>query len=387
MDSDWEDKYPMVSVRALERIESLSDHAPILLTTGLLRPQCNRRFKFELGWLHRDGFYDMVKSVWERPAIGQTPIARWNNKLRATRKHLGGWARHMAGILKKEKLRLSSIIDNLKALAEVCPLLPQEIELKSQSNAQIARLLREEEIKWYQRSKSQFILEGDANTRYFHSVANGRHRKKLIHSLVQDEGTIEGQENLKSYITNYYKGLFGSPDEGNFSMDETRTDDIPQVSVAENDLLIAPYSEDEVKEAVFQMEHNKAPGPDGFPAEFYQNFWEVIKVDLLELFSSLHAGHLELFRLNFGEIILLPKVIEAERIQQYRPIYLLNVSFKIFTKVATIRLNTVADHVVRPSQTAFMQGRNILDGVTILHETVHELHSKKLNGVILKIDF
>jgi hypothetical protein len=97
------------------------------------------------------------------------------------------------------------------------------------------------------------------------------------------------------------------------------------------------------------MEHNKAPGLDSFPAEFYQNFWEVIKGDLLDLFSSLQAGQLELFRLNFGEIILLPKVNEAERIQQYRPICLLNVSFKIFTKVATIRLNTVADHVVRPS--------------------------------------
>jgi hypothetical protein len=56
-------------------------------------------------------------------------------------------------------------------------------------------------------------------------------------------------------------------------------------------------------------------------------------------------------------------------------------------KVATLRLNTVADHVVRPSQTAFMQGWNILDGVVTLHETVHELHSTKLNGVILKLDF
>jgi mannosylglycoprotein endo-beta-mannosidase len=91
----------------------------------------------------------------------------------AFRKHLGGWARHTAGVLKKEKLRLSGIIDNLEALAECRPLLPHEIELKSQSNAEIARLFREEELKWYQRSKSQFILEGDANTRYFHSVANG----------------------------------------------------------------------------------------------------------------------------------------------------------------------------------------------------------------------
>lgn len=108
---------------------------------------------------------------------------------------------------------------------------------------------------------------------------------------------------------------------------------------------------------------------------------------MLDLFGFLHSGQLKLFRLNFSEIILLPTVNEAERIPQYRPICLLNVRFKIFTKVATIRLNSVAYHVVCPSQTAFMQGRNILDGVVILHETVHELHRKKLNGMILKINF
>jgi hypothetical protein len=59
-------------------------------------------------------------------------------------------------------------------------------------------------------------------------------------------------------------------------------------------------------------------------------------------------------------------------IQQYRLTYLLNVSSKISTKVTTTRLNTVADHVVLPSQTAFLQRRTILDGVVVLHETVDE---------------
>jgi hypothetical protein len=99
-----------------------------------------------------------------------------------------------------------------------------------------------------------------------------------------------------------------------FFMDESQTADIPQVSIEENNLLTAEYSEEEVRKAIFQMEHNKAPGPDGFPAEFYQTFWDTIKGDLLDLFSSLHAGQLELFRLNFGEIVLLPKVNEAEMI-------------------------------------------------------------------------
>jgi hypothetical protein len=125
------------------------------------------------------------------------------------------------------------------------------------------------------------------------------------------------------------------------------------------------------------MEHNKAPGPDGFPAEFYQKFWEVIKEDLLKMFHNLHAGTLPLFSLNFGVITLIPKTQEANRIQQYRPICLLNVSFKIFTKVATLRMNSVADNIISPTQTAFMRGRNILEGVVTLHETVHELHRKK----------
>ena len=76
MDSDWEIKYPLVSVRVLERIEALPHHAPILLTTGTPNPLCKRQFKFELGWLHRDGFFDMVKRVWERPVPDLTPIQR-----------------------------------------------------------------------------------------------------------------------------------------------------------------------------------------------------------------------------------------------------------------------------------------------------------------------
>jgi hypothetical protein len=170
-------------------------------------------------------------------------------------------------------------------------------------------------------------------------------------------------------------------------MMEDRIDDIPQVSAAENEILIKDYSFAEVHEAISQMKHNKAPGPDGFPAEFYQTFWEVIKLDLMALFISFQRGELPLHRLNFGVITLLPKKDNATQIQQYRPICLLNVVFKIFTKVATIRITDVAHNVIKPTQSAFMPGRHILEGVVVLHESIHELHRKKLDGVLFKIDF
>lgn len=170
-------------------------------------------------------------------------------------------------------------------------------------------------------------------------------------------------------------------------MVENQNQDITQVTEEENNILISSFTEKEIKEAVFQMEHNKSPRPDGFPVEFYQVFWDIIKSDLIALFNDFYEERLPLHSLNFGVITLLPKIMDATKIQQYRPICLLNVSFKIFTKVATNRLMRVASNAVRPSQTAFMPGQNIMEGVVILHETIHELHNKKLDGVILSIDF
>jgi hypothetical protein len=132
MDTDWEDKIPMVYVCALERIEGLPDHALILLTTGTLRHPCKHIFKFELGWLHREEFHDMVKNVWERPVSGRSPIVRWNNKLCALHKHLS-----VINILKKEKLRLSSIIYDLEVLAEVL----EYSDLKLSSSWKVIRIL------------------------------------------------------------------------------------------------------------------------------------------------------------------------------------------------------------------------------------------------------
>jgi len=255
------------------------------------------------------------------------------------------------------------LLDNLDKKAESSPLSDQEINLKHYLKERLVHLLREEELKWYERAKVKTLLEGDANTRFFHLVADAKHQKHHIYKLENDQGVVIGDEHLKRHITSYYKNLFGQSKNCNMSLREDQNQDIPQISPEENDILVSPFTESEVREAVFQMEHNKAPGPDGSPAEFNQVFWGVIKYDLLSLFAELHRETLDLYSLNFGIITLIPKVNNATKIQQYRPICVLNVSFKIFTKVATNRLNMVAKTMVRPTQTTFMLGRNIMEGV------------------------
>jgi hypothetical protein len=199
-------------------------------------------------------------------------------------------------------------------------------------------------------------------------IVNGKHRKTRIFQLKHDDTVIEGDEALSDYVTKFYKELFSAPLGSSCTLDETRAEDINQVAEEENGLLTRPFTLEEVREAVFQMEHNKAPGPEGFLIEFYQACWDIIKDDLMVMFVEFHKGNLPLFILNFGTVILLPKCRESTHIKQYRPICLLNISFNFFTKVATNRISQVAQKVISHSQIPFIPGRNIMERVIVLHE-------------------
>jgi hypothetical protein len=151
--------------------------------------------------------------------------------------------------------------------AEFTYLSPNELNTKAFANDRLASILREEEIRHFQRAKVKHLLEGDDNTKYFHLVANGRHQRQRIYSLENDDGAcIADEEELKNHITNYYKNLFGKPDTTSIELDESIIHNIPQVSDSENENLTANFTMDEVKKAIFNMEHNKAPGLDGFPS-------------------------------------------------------------------------------------------------------------------------
>jgi hypothetical protein len=96
---------------------------------------------------------------------------------------------------------------------------------------------------------------------------------------------------------------------------------------------------------------------------------------------------LRIDRLNYGVITLIPKIKDAVKIQQYRPICLLNASYKIITKVLMLRVEECLGRIISKNQNAFIKGRNIMEGVLSLHEILHDTKRKKKDGIILKLDF
>lgn len=105
------------------------------------------------------------------------------------------------------------------------------------------------------------------------------------------------------------------------------------------------------------------------------------------MFNEFYHGRLDVARLNYGIITLLPKCQEAYNIPMYRPMCLINVFHKWFTKVVNNRSVILADKLVALVQTTFIKGRFILDGAVLLHETLHEISKRKENAIMFKIDF
>lgn len=175
----------------------------------------------------------MVAREWAATSHGNTCIEIWHNKIRHLRHFLKRWARNQSSVYKKEKQRLLGIIDHLDIKAETTLLSEHARGLLREANDQLANLRRDEESKWAQRAKVKHIQEGGNNTKYFHLIANGKHRRKKKFQLEQDEGTILGQDNIKNYITEFYKSLFGAPVENIVSMIESMKDDISQLSQEE----------------------------------------------------------------------------------------------------------------------------------------------------------
>ena len=141
--------------------------------------------------------------------------------------------------------------------------------------------------------------------------------------------------------------------------------------------LVARPDRVEVKAAVFAINSDKAPGPDGFSAGFYQAFWDIIGEDIYrEVMTFFETGQLHP-RYNETHIRLIPKVKGAKRVSEFRPIALCNSHYKIIAKILSKRLQPLLQSLISPAQSAFIPGRAISDNVLITHDILHFLRQSK----------
>ena len=140
-------------------------------------------------------------------------------------------------------------------------------------------------------------------------------------------------------------------------------------------MLIADFLESEVIIALKQMALLKAPGLDGMPQLFYQQFWQVMNHDVTNfVLSWLNSSTLP-HPLNHTFITLIPKIKNPEYVHDFRPISLCNILYKVFSKVLAYRLKTLLPSMITEHQFAFTKDSLITDNIMIAFETLHCMKS------------
>lgn len=386
---EWEIAFPLCSLRAVTRFGS--DHIPLLLSSGGgSHPRLNR-FHFENFWLQQPGFVEAVQAKWVAAATSPPRVFNavdvWHHCAKLARQFMRGWGANLGAALRLQKGNILSEIQALDHEAVLVGLSAEGWSHRYTLETSLMEIYKGEETFWRQWSRKNWILQGDANTAYFHAIANGRRRKCSIPFLWEGTRLIEDPRAIPSHIYDFYKVLFSAGPRTGVALAMDLWPAGARVTDDENAELTLPFLPDEVARAIGDMKTNSAPGPDGLHVAFFQKFWEQLRPVVMPMFQEFYIGTLVMPRLNFGVITLIPKVTGATDIRQFRPITVINVIQRIFAKVCATRLAPVLECLTHPLQFAFLKGRFLHDGVLALHEIIHEVKARRHKGVFLKLDF
>lgn len=380
---EWIDLCHSLSVTTL--IKHRSDHFPLLLEVQLSSETFASQFKFMRMWsLHAD-CENIVKEAWSSEVIG-CPMFVLSKKLKVLKEKLKIWNKTCFGdvhkLVRDTEQKVQLIQDQIQTNGHTDTLLEEEnLALREYEDA-----LNRQEVFWKERANLNWHLEGDRNTKFFHKIAKIKSTSKLITSLQNGEQVLVDPTEISNHVVGYYRNLFCT----NFTLqDQLLAEEvIPQmISDDSNVVLTMLPSHMEIKAAVFALNKDSSPGPDGFGAYFFQYYWNIIKEDVCKAVLEFFSSGWILPGFNSNIIALLPKVPNALSIDQYRPIAMANFKFKIISKIIADRLAAIMPTIVSKEQMGFIHGRNIRDCLCIASEATNLLHNKAFGGnLAMKID-
>ncbi|XP_062100649.1 uncharacterized protein LOC133806576 [Humulus lupulus] len=234
----------------------------------------------------------------------------------------------------KKYKNMIEIQERIKEAPENTQLMDEEILARreyQQAHSDLIQFMR-------QKVKVDWLKNGDANTKLFHSSIRNRRIQNSIYSVWDMKGnwvdTQEG-EGRKSVLTKVVQ-------------------DGKVITAQQAEFLLENYTDKEVKVALFSIPDEKAPGPDGYSSTFFKQTWDITGKDLIEaVLSFLHTCKL-LKELNTTTVTLVPKVKCPQNVSDYRPIACCNVVYKIATKLICSRLREVLPTIISENQSGFV---------------------------------
>nr|GEV77415.1 RNA-directed DNA polymerase, eukaryota, reverse transcriptase zinc-binding domain protein [Tanacetum cinerariifolium] len=192
---------------------------------------------------------------------------------------------------------------------------------------------------------------------------------------------IEGDENSKFF---FMESLTRDPSCGRLKLNMSFPNRLSSDQVGDLDKDI---SIDEIRKAVWDCGESKSSGPDGFTFEFFKRYWHFIGPDFCTAVNCFFDKGRFSRGSNSPFITLIPKVMDAKFVTDFRPISLIGSVYKVVTKILANRLTTVISGLISNTQSAFVANRHILDGPFILNEVLAWCKMRRKQALVFKVDF
>ena len=237
------------------------------------------------------------------------------------------------------------------------------------------------------RASTQWAEEGESSSAYFLRQEKIQGKRRLIGRIRRPDGSVaEDTIGILRVWQDFYFGLFSSQpleeEEQNFFLEKLER----KLSPDDAEFCEGTLSVQECLRALKAMPSGRSPGIDGFPAEFFLHFWDVLGTDLVAVLNSCYQlGSLSPSQRS-GAITLLFKKDDPLDTKNWRPISLLCVDYKILAKALSNRLLRVIHKIVSPDQSCGIPGRFMGENLRLLLDIVHQANSEDLPGAILSLD-
>ena len=248
-------------------------------------------------------------------------------------------------------------------------------------------------------SRVQYYEEGEKGTQFFLNTIKRNANKTTIRKIKIDENSqlITDQNMVMKEIENFYKSLYTSKrDRDNVTIEDVKNwisflkdnGHIPQLDDDDRNLLEQELDADDLEIALKTFGNNKSPGSDGLPYEFYKHFWNELKMPMLDSFmEAIEKGEMSTSQKQSFIRLIPKKEKDPIFIKNWRPLNQSNSDTKTYAKWIASLLLQVIEKLVHPSQSAYIRGRFIGEGIKVIEGIIEYIRQLKLQGYILAIDF
>ncbi|CAM2102669.1 unnamed protein product [Caretta caretta] len=226
----------------------------------------------------------------------------------------------------------------------------------------------------------------DRGSRFFYALEKARGAKKHVTCLLAEDGTpLTDPVEMCGRACDFYTSLF-SPDPTDPGACRVLWEEVPMVSVGDQDRLELSLTLAEFSEALHRMPTNKSPDMDGLAVEFYRTFWDILGPDLATVWAeSLQGGVLPLL-CRRAVLALLPKKGDLRDLRNWHLISLLSTDYKIVAKAISLRLGSVMADVIHPDQTYTVPDRSIFDNLFLVRDLLELGRRDGLSFALLSLD-